>query len=294
MARLAEIEQRIGNMDGLRGIMGAMRSLAGIRMQEAERALAGVRRYAAVMSNAIGSASTLLGETSPAPQPGGSAHRAVILFTAEHGFVGGFNERLLNAAAAEMAAGTVLFLLGSRGAVAALERGWKPAWSEPMAARAAGAPEAARLLSTELYRRLARGKLARVDMIFGRYRQSGAPETVRRSLLPLDPLVFKSAPGNQPPLHNLPPGALVEKLIAEYVFACLTEAIVESIASENAARFIAMEAAHDNVSKKLDQLRQEASQARQSEITTELVDLVTGAAALEGRARSMRHPENIK
>jgi F0F1-type ATP synthase gamma subunit len=39
-------------------------------------------------------------------------------------------------------------------------------------------------------------------------------------------------------------------------------------------------AAHDNVSKKLDQLRQDARQARQSEITTELLDLVTGAEAL--------------
>jgi F-type H+-transporting ATPase subunit gamma len=294
MARLAEIEQHIGTMDGLRGIMGAMRSLAGIRMQEAERALAGVRRYAAVMSTAIGSASTLLGETPPAPRPGGGTRRAVILFMAEHGFVGGFNERLLDAAAEGLAAREMLFLLGSRGMAAAQERGWKPEWSEPMAARSAGAPQAARLLATELYRRLARGELARVDMIFGHYRQSGAPDIMHRSLLPLDPMVFGSARGNQPPLHNLPPGMLVEKLIVEYVFACLTEAIVESIASENAARFIAMEAAHDNVSKKLDQLRQEASQARQSEITTELVDLVTGAAALEGRTPRVRHSENVE
>ncbi len=68
--------------------------------------------------------------------------------------------------------------------------------------------------------------------------------------------------------------------MAEYVSAPLTEAAVESIASENAARFSAMESAHDNVAKKLDQLRREASQARQSEITTEMLDLVTGAEAL--------------
>ncbi|QGM95716.1 F0F1 ATP synthase subunit gamma (plasmid) [Methylocystis rosea] len=68
--------------------------------------------------------------------------------------------------------------------------------------------------------------------------------------------------------------------MAEYVFALLTEAAVESIASENAARFAAMESAYDNVSKKLEELRQEANQARQSEITTELIDLITGAEAL--------------
>src|SRR5580693_8471555 len=62
----------------------------------------------------------------------------------------------------------------------------------------------------------------------------------------------------EPPLRNLPASLLLEKLIADYVFALLTEAAVESLASENAARFSTMEAAHDNVSKKLDQLRQDA------------------------------------
>ncbi len=84
----------------------------------------------------------------------------------------------------------------------------------------------------------------------------------------------------QPPLHNLTPVALHDRLMAEYVFALLTEAAVESIASENAARLAAMESAHDNVSKKLEQLHQNARQARQSEITTELLELVTGALAL--------------
>jgi F-type H+-transporting ATPase subunit gamma len=55
----------------------------------------------------------------------------------------------------------------------------------------------------------------------------------------------------QASLHNLAPHVLFEKLMAEYVFALLMEAAVESMASENAARFAAMESAHDNVSKKL-------------------------------------------
>ncbi len=84
-----------------------------------------------------------------------------------------------------------------------------------------------------------------------------------------------------PPLHNLAPSLLLQKRVAEYVFALLTEAAVESPASENAARFSAMESAHDNVSRKLEQLRRDARQARQGEITTELIDLVTGAQALQ-------------
>jgi len=69
--------------------------------------------------------------------------------------------------------------------------------------------------------------------------------------------------------------------MAEYVFALLTEAAVESIASENAARFAAMESAHENVSKKLAGLQENAHQARQTEITSELLDLMTGAEAMQ-------------
>ena len=57
---------------------------------------------------------------------------------------------------------------------------------------------------------------------------------------------------------------------------------VESIASENSARFNAMESAHQNVSKRLDELRQQARQMRQAEITSELLEVVTGAEALSG------------
>ena len=101
-------------------------------------------------------------------------------------------------------------------------------------------------------------------------------------LFPLDPAAIKPGKRRLPPLHNLPADILLERLTADYVFALLTEAAVESLASENAARFAAMQAAHDNVSKKLDELREEGRRARQDEITTELLDLVTGAEVQSG------------
>lgn len=51
-----------------------------------------------------------------------------------------------------------------------------------------------------------------------------------------------------------------------------------------------MEAAHENVSKKLDQLRRQARQARQEEVTTELLDVITGAEALTGKAPGLTRP----
>ena len=283
MTRLTKIQSHIVSMDELLDIVGAMRSLAGMRVQESQHALPGIRSYADSMATAIGSALLLM------PQPVTEAHQrrgrcAAILCMAEHGFVGGFNERMLEAAEATLNASDMLFVLGSRGAVLAYERGREIAWTRPMATRLAGALDAVNSLTNELYARIARGEIARVEVMFARYRQGAASMIEHRLLLPLDTASLAAKSARQVPLHNLAPRPLLEELIADYVFALLTEAAVESIASENAARFAAMESAHDNVSKKLAGLQENARQARQTEITSELLDLMTGAEALQVRA----------
>lgn len=281
MTRLVEIRQHVSSMSELLDIVGAMRSLAAMRVQEAQRALPGIGRYADTMAAGIGSALSLLAESEPG-RAGMDGPLALVLCMAEHGFVGGFNERLVEAATGARERHGALFVLGSRGAALATERGWKTTWMGPMATRPAGVLQTIRRLAAELYARIARREIARVDVLFARYHQAGAPTIERHKLLPLDLAALAAGKHGEPPLHNLPPPSLLEKLAEEFVLARLTEAAVQSIASENAARFACMEAAHDNVSKKLDELRQAERQARQAEITTELLDLVTGAQAMAG------------
>jgi len=267
-------------MGELRDIVGAMRSLAGLRMQEAQRALPGVRRYSASTAAAVGAALRLIAQ--PVPEPPRSGRRALILCLAEHGFVGAFNDRLLQGAEAVMPAADPLLVLGSRGAGLACEGGRKVSWSHPMATRLAGVPDTVNHLSGELYRRLAPGEIVSVEVMFSRYRPGATGSIERQRLLPPDTAALAAAPAAEAPLHNLEPTQLFEKLLSEYVFARLTEAAAESIVSENAARFAAMESAHDNVTKKLTELQQGAQQERQSDITAELLDLMIGAGALSG------------
>jgi F-type H+-transporting ATPase subunit gamma len=281
VTRLAEIEAHIASMTELRDIVGAMRSLSGMRMQEAQRVLPGIRSYAETMAAGIADTLVLMAEPEPPPRTF-QGRLALVLCTAEHGFVGGFNERLVEAARSALGAADALFVLGTRGAALAFERGCPASWTHPMATRCAAAPETVQRLATEMYRRISRGEITRVEVIFARYRQGAAATVERRLLLPLDLPSLEPKQPRQPPLHNLDPVALHERLMTEYVFALLTEAVVESVASENAARLAAMESARDNVSRKLEQLRQDARRARQSEITAELLELVSGAQALGG------------
>jgi F-type H+-transporting ATPase subunit gamma len=284
MTRLAEIEAQIASMSELLDLMGAMRSLAGMRVQEAQGVLPGVRRYAESM--AAGIAGTLLFMPDLEPPPRQAQQRlALVLYVAEHGFVGGFNERLLDAAHALLGPNDALFVLGSRGAALAFERGCRASWTHAMATRCGAAPEAVQALTTELYRHIAQNEITRVELIHARFRQGNAAGIERCLLLPLDLVSLRAKQPRQPPLHNLSPVALHERLVGEYVFALLTEAAVESIAGENAARLATMESARDNVSKKLETLQRDAHQARQAEITTEILVLVAATQALENKGR---------
>ena len=281
MNRLADIESHIASIGELLNIVGAMRSLAGMRVQEAQQALPGVRRYAESMAAAIGSALLLMPGVA-AGNPDRLSRKALVLCAGEHGFVGGFSERLIEAAEAALEASDSLFILGSRGAVLATERGRKVAWTGPMATRPAGVSRLVSELAATLYSHIVREDFSRVEVMFTRSNRGAGPNIERVLVLPLDIASLAAKEPRQAPLHNLDAVRLFEKLTAEYVFATLTEAAIESIASENAARFAAMDSAQRNVLKKLEELHQQARQARQTEITTELLDLITGAEAQMG------------
>ena len=274
--RLAELEQHLASMHELARIVGAMRSIASMRVQEAMRMLESVRQYSALAAAGVRQALRLGGEPGRA-----AAHRArtaLVLCTSEAGFVGGFNERLLEAVQADRSSRDVL-LLGSRGLSLARERGIEVGWARPMVTRLASVTGMVEELLTELDRLIGTARVMRVEVIFARHRRSGSPEVVREVLFPLEP--ERGTPsGGAAPLTQLPAAVLLERLTALYIFARLTEAAIESLAAENQARFLAMESARDNVARKLDQLKQEASRARQEEVTTELLDLVTGGQAI--------------
>lgn len=319
--RLADIERRMTSLEELSRIVGAMRSVASMRVQEAMHALASVRAYGETLEQAVREALAIAADERPsdsraalagslaapatasAAGPGNArqphrGRRALVLCTSEHGFVGAFNERVLDAAAADLDESDTLLILGSRGAALALERGLHAKWTHPMATRLTSVPEVVRALQEALYPLIARAAVTRAQLIFVRAERSGAGAIERHTLFPLE-LTTAEAPSLEarsakaaaagatrlrcarlPPLHNLPAAELLERLAAEYLLARLTEAATESLASENGARFAAMESAHDNVERKLGELQLAASRARQEEVTTELLDLVTGAQAV--------------
>ncbi|OAI26450.1 H(+)-transporting ATPase [Methylosinus sp. R-45379] len=279
--RSADIKVHIVATRQLESVITAMRGVAAIRTREAQSRLSGVRAYAGTLGDAICAALALSEEAPPSRlvserRPAGG--HIVLAFCSERGFVGAFNERILDAAArfADGVERPALFIIGERGATLAQERGSRADWTLPMASRVDDAPSLADRIAQELYGRLGEGLADRVTLIHGAPGAAGI-EIVARSLVPLDLARFPPASAAVPPLVTLPPRALVEGLAQEYVFAELCEAAVLSFAAENEARMRAMIEARDNAHKTLERLEARHRQTRQEEITEEIIELARPA-----------------
>lgn len=109
-------------------------------------------------------------------------------------------------------------------------------------------------------------------------------------LLPLDlewlqNLAKKEWPSRTLPTFTMDWDQLFSSLIRQYLFFSLHRAFVESLASENASRLSSMQAAERNIEKRLKELHTEFHRQRQTSITMELLDIVTGFEALTGEKR---------
>jgi len=108
-----------------------------------------------------------------------------------------------------------------------------------------------------------------------------------RRLLPLEIEETEEAPAGALPAYDFEPSPeeVLNALLPWYVESRLFHALLESAASEIAARRRAMKSATDNANELVEQLSREANKARQAEITQEISEIVGGANALAGASR---------
>ncbi|MCW2305914.1 F0F1 ATP synthase subunit gamma [Rhodobium gokarnense] len=280
--RLSEVDERIGSVRQLKAVITAMRGIAAARAQEAKAHLAGIRAYAETVGGAIGDALALMPDVDGHVSGDAAAgRRLVIALSSEQGFVGTFNERVLDAAAKHLKGteAAELFLVGDRGLMAASERDLDVSWSAPMAAHVDETQGLANRLADAVLKRLSAGVTAVTVVHAVPADGGGAVALVDRSLVPLDFDRFPVRARGIPPLVTQDPQTLIAQLADEYLFAELSEAIMLSFAAENEARMRAMIAARHNVDERLDDLTGLYRRLRQDEITDEIIELASGAAA---------------
>jgi F-type H+-transporting ATPase subunit gamma len=275
MEQLPRLQARIGSLKDLRGLVRALRALAASQLQAAQEALDGIRRYVTVVEDAIAEGASLLPEAArEAPVPGVAAPGVLILVCSEHGFVGAFNERLLDRAEELRVPGEDLMIIGRRGAVLAEERGLDVTHSFPMATHIGGVLGVTRRVAEHLT------DIVSAKVVFGDYQKNGASAPEARTILPLAPDLLARADSRDRPVYHLPPEDLLQRLAGEYLFAEITRAVMESLVSENGARLQVMGAADHNIGDKLQELGREEQILRQEAVTSELLDVIVGSEAI--------------
>ncbi len=283
MAQEREIATRIVSLGDLQEIVAAIRAIAASQMQQALRSLEAIDRYSDAIREALSDAAQMLPREQRAATAVKPSRAGVIVFCAEHGLCGGFNERLARYAEqirVEESAQFVLIVVGSRGGQICRERDLEPDLVLPMATHSAGVTAAARRLATEVYGMLNDGRIAGLEVVYAQHVEGEVMRIERRRLLPLEAPASGRQSAELPPLINLSPRRLFDEIAAEYLFAFLENAAMQSFFSENLMRFRTMEAARHNIESKNEELTRLARRLRQEAVTSEILDLISGAQAL--------------
>jgi F-type H+-transporting ATPase subunit gamma len=215
-------------------------------------------------------------------------HAGILVLTSDRGLAGAYNANVLRLAEHAIArarsarAEPVVFVSGKKGVSYFRFRG------VPLAQTWTGSSEvptyeAADTIGRAMLEAFASEAIDDLHVVYTDFRSAFTLRATERRFLPIAPEeVAPREPGLPYPEYYFEPGPeeLLDHLLPQYVVTKVWAALLESAASENAARRRAMKAATDNAEDLIKVLTRQANRARQDEITTEITEIVGGAEAL--------------
>jgi len=288
-AKLRQVRRRIRSVQSTMKITRAMELIAASRILRAQQRVEAVRPYAERLTSAMADVARQTGSlVHPLLEERAEPKRAAVLvLTSDRGLAGAYNANVLRRA--ERVIGRLrgdgiepsLYVAGRKGQSyfrfrrVPIAAGWEGISEVPRY-------ETAAEIGRELIREFIEREVDRVHAAYTDFRSAFTLRPVDRRLLPVAPEEVRGE-GGEPSAEYIfepEPAALLDFLLPRYVTALIYAAMLESAASEHAARRRAMKAATENAEDLIRRLTRVANQARQSEITTELMEIVGGAEAL--------------
>jgi F-type H+-transporting ATPase subunit gamma len=291
VANLRDIKRRITSVRSTQKITSAMKMVAAAKLRRAQDAIENARPYALRMRSTLEEVSRgTLEETHPLL----AVHEQrkaleLIVITSDRGLAGAFNSAVLKKAEAVLAereaefAKVGLILLGKKANdYYRRRRANQISFNSPIDGDVSF--DQAADVAREVSRRYVAGEIDEVIVIFSEFVSTMTQTPTTTQLLPFTPpesgdgsAVAAALPYEIEPNPETLLATLVPKAIETEVF----RALLENQAGEHAARMTAMEAATKNTEDLIESLTLQYNRARQAAITSELVEIVTGAQALE-------------
>ena len=290
MASLLDIRRRIRAVKSTQQITKAMKAISASRLRRAQEAMIGARPFASQMERVLGglasqvdtSAHPLLTQrTLDAPE----RPSLVIVVSADKGLCGGFNTNIVKQAAEVITtaggAGITLGLVGRKGRDFFQKRGLDVRF-ELVNIFAKLKYAHAQAIAREAVAAFTGGEVESVQVVYNEFKNVLQQNVVVNQVLPITPLVSRDLGGEQLPdyLYEPDPAQIFDSLIPRHVEVQFYRALLESAASEHAARLTAMEAATKNATEMIADLTLYMNKVRQAKITGEIIEIVSGAEAI--------------
>ena len=295
MATLRDIKNRITSVQSTRQITRTMEMVSTAKIRKAQEAIENARPYALSMAEVLGNVVSNVGEVKhPLLDVREERSRVcLIAITSDRGLAGAFNSNIIRMTERMMmdlkAQGVEveLITIGKKAAGYFRYRGIEPAETlvgvsdKPTYANA-------RQIAERVIREYGDTSVDAVYVLFNRFKNLAEQKPEAHQLLPIEHEVLQQAEDdvearglNLEYLFEPSAEDVLESLLPTYVEALIYRSMLESAASEHGARRTAMKSATDNATEMISTLTRSYNRARQAAITTEIAEIVGGAAALE-------------
>ena len=302
MANLRDIRNRINSVENTRQVTRAMKMVAAAKLRKAQERIFQTRPYAYKIREITDHLKDELDPTAhplfEAPEENGGT--LLVVVTADRGLCGGFNANVIKRAEAEIedveATGDDLYLLcaGRKGHEHFDKRGYTLVGDYQNIFDGLSFPTAQHIVD-DAREGFEKGLWSRVHLVYNEFKNTISQNRIVEPLLPIPQERFQTPVMEETadvvPLpedgrsidYIFEPGAsgILDILIPRYLNYQVWRALLESNAAEQGARMVAMDNATTNAEELIDELTLKYNRARQNAITMEILDITSGAEALE-------------
>lgn len=287
MANLKDIKKRINSVRSTQQITRAMKMVSAARFRRAQQAVVAARPYSNKMHEVISSLALREDrQAHPLLVERGKGCALVLLLTSDRGLCGGFNvntaktvERFIQGNGGDFER-FELMVVGRKGKEYFRSRSGISISKTYEGVTSQASYGIASLLGQEVVAGYEEGSYDGVFLVYNAFRSAICQEVTVDQLLPILPRPIEEGEVVTTYLYEPQRSEVLSSLLPKYVEVQIYRAFVESLASEHGARMSAMDSATNNASDMISALSLQYNRARQAVITTELMEIISGAESI--------------
>jgi len=292
MEHFEALKRTIDSTKDLESVVRTMKTLAAVSIRQYEQAVDSLEDFSETVEQGL---KMVLWNSQAGPslqdmQTDGTT--GVIIFGSDQGMCGQFNEQIAAYALEHFSNNKsennqlAWLVIGSRIMGKLLDAGVDIDFDYSLPGSATGIAGLVSEILASIDQWRNKRRLGRIYIFYNQRVSASTYKPHAQQLLPIDPVRFfrhkkRNWSSRTLPAFTMNRNILLSRLIRQYLFVSLFRACAESLAGENASRIASMQAAERNIKDRLIDLQSEFNQQRQTSITEELLDVITGFEALK-------------